>query len=79
MASLVSVRIDDGLLQSMRNHAHHLHLSQTEYIRKAIKLLNQEIEKQERQERLKQASLKVRENSMKVNAEFSEIEYDPEA
>lgn len=78
MSSLVSVRIDDHLLKSMRAHAHQLHLSQTEYIRKAIQLLNQEIEKQARQERLKQASLKVRKQSMQVNAEFDEIEHDPE-
>ncbi len=79
MRSLVSVRLNDELLHEMKNHALLLHLSQTDYIRKAIELMNAEARKNEREQRLKQASLRVRKESMKVNAEFSEIEHDPEA
>jgi hypothetical protein len=79
MAALVSIRICDTLLHAMKVNAHLLHLSQTEYIRKAIEHMNKETEKQERDKRLKNASLRVREESMKVNAEFAEIEHDPES
>jgi Arc/MetJ-type ribon-helix-helix transcriptional regulator len=78
MSSLVSIRINEALLKSMRQHAHQLHLSQTEYIRKAIELLNREVDKQERKKRMEEASMRVRDNSMRVNAEFSEIDHDPE-
>jgi hypothetical protein len=79
MASLVSIRLSDQLLQTMKEKANLLHLSQTEYIRKAIEHMNDETEQQERAKRLKNASLRVRVESMKVNAEFSEIEHDPES
>ncbi len=78
MASLVSIRLDDQLFQEMKAKANILHLSQTDYIRKAIEHMNNEIKMRERSQRLKQASLSVREESMKINAEFSEIDHDPE-
>lgn len=77
--SLISIRLGDKLLVELKNRAHLLHLSQTEYIRKAIEYMNAEVLKQERRQRLMQASLKVRGESMEVNKEFSEIEHDPEA
>lgn len=55
-----------------------LHLSQTEYIRKAIRSMNDKIERHRREQRLKQASLRVRKESIKINAEFSKIDRDPE-
>jgi len=76
--SLVSIRLDDQLFQEMKAKANILHLSQTDYIRKAIEHMNNEIKMRERSRRLKQASLSVREESMKINAEFSEIDHDPE-
>ncbi len=77
MTSLVTIRIDAKLLRIMKANAHQLQLSQTGYIRKAIEQMNNRIEEQERQKRLAQASLKVRKNSMMVNAEFSAIEHEP--
>lgn len=79
MPSLVSVRLTDRLFQDMKTKASLLQLSQTEYIRKAIEHMNSEIAMQERTQRLKKASLAVRKESMKVNAEFSEIEHDTNA
>lgn len=78
MKALVSIRLDDELLHEARAKARFLHLSQTNYIRKAIERMNNETEKRERKQRLKRASLRVREGSMKINAEFSGIDYDPE-
>ena len=65
-----SVRIDDGFLQSMKANAHQLQLSQTDYIRKAIEYMNSETEKQERRKRVKNASLRVRKESMKWRIAF---------
>jgi hypothetical protein len=78
MTSLVSIRMDDELLQDLRGNAELLHVSQTDYIRRAIAFMNKRIEKRERRKRIQRASLLDREESMRVNAEFSEIEYDPE-
>lgn len=79
MTALVSIRLNDALLHEMKAKAQVLHLSQTDYIRRAIERMNDETEKQERGQRLTQASLHVRKESMKINAEFSEIEDDPKA
>ena len=40
--------------------------------------MSHNIEENNRKQKLKAASLLIREESMKVNAEFSEIEGDPE-
>lgn len=79
MTALVSVRLNDKLLRAMQANAHLLHLTQTEYIRRAIESLNHEIEHEVRNAKLKNASLKVRKSSMQVNAEFGEIDHDPES
>lgn len=76
MLSLVSVRIDDATLQAMRSNAHKLHLTQTEYIRTAIESMNYKLQAEERKRNLQQASLAVRAESMRANAEFDEIEHD---
>lgn len=78
MSSLVSIRLDDDLFRELKEKADTLHVTQTDYIRRAITFMNKRIEKRERRKRIQRASLRVREESMKVNAEFSEIEYDPE-
>lgn len=78
MTSLISIRLQDKLFNTMKAKAQHLDLSQTEYIRTAIERMNHETERLERIQRLKQASLRVRKESMKINAEFSKVEHDPE-
>jgi hypothetical protein len=79
MTSLVSIRINDKLLQETKANSIRLHLSQTDYIRKAIERMNSETESQERKRRLVNASLRIRSESMKINIEFSRIEHDPES
>ena len=78
MSALISLRLDEVMLREINRRASALHVSKTEYIRQAILLMNRELEKKKRRSRLKRASLRVRKNSMKVNAEFSEYEHDPE-
>jgi antitoxin component of RelBE/YafQ-DinJ toxin-antitoxin module len=79
MTSLVSIRINDELLKETKANAHRLHLSQTDYIRQAIERMNSETERRTREKRLKNASFRVRRESMRINAEFSKIEHDPQS
>ncbi len=76
--SLISIRLTDKLLQEVKVKAQTLHMTQTTYIRKAIEHMNEEVSQQERRQNLMKASLRVRKESMAVNAEFSRIEHDPE-
>jgi len=79
MSRLVSIRLNDYLFQEMKAKSHLLHLSQTDYIRKAVEYMNDKTERLERKKRLRRGSLRVREESMRINAEFSRIDHDPEA
>ncbi len=63
MTSLVSIRLNNNVFHEL----------------KAVNLLNNEIEKKDSKRKLQQASLRVRDKSMRLNAEFSEVECDPEA
>ncbi len=75
----ITVRLPDNILQRMDTNAHRLHMTRSEYIKNAIVELSRNIEDEARRQKLQAASLRVREESMKINAEFSEIEHDPEA
>jgi len=46
-------------------------------IRKTIKHMNSGTDKLKQRQRLKQASLRAKKESMKINKEFSQIDYDP--
>lgn len=78
MSHLVSIRIDDATLQTMRSNAHKLHLTQTDYIRTAIERMNKKLYVEEKKRSLQSASLAIRAGSMEVNAEFDKVEHDPE-
>jgi predicted transcriptional regulator len=75
--SAVSIRLSDDLLSQVDRLARELCIPRTEYIRRALADFNQEIEDQKNRERLMQASMKVRESSMTLNAEFDEVEDAP--
>ena len=74
--SVISIRLPEQLLNQLDHMAGILHIQRAEYIRKAIEHMNEEINKSERKEKLIQASMRVREESMRVNKEFSDIEHD---
>jgi metal-responsive CopG/Arc/MetJ family transcriptional regulator len=74
----ISIRLPDELLQEVERCARELHLPRTEYIRRAIQAMNQTMLQESRRQRLFEASRKVRENSMRVNAEFAAIEDEPD-
>ena len=74
----VSMRLPDGLLRELDKRAAELDIPRTEYIRRAILAMNRAIEDAKRRERLQRASLRVRAESMKVNAEFAAFERAPD-
>ncbi len=78
MTSL-SLRLPDELLHNVDDFAKQLHIPRAEYVRKALEQMNMTVAAQQRRTRLMETSLKVRAESMKVNAEFSAIEDAPNA
>lgn len=76
--SALTIRLDDSIISELTAKAEKMHVSRSEYIRKAIEFMNSTLSKNERNAALAKASMRVREESMVVNAEFAEIEYDIE-
>ncbi|MCE2541354.1 MAG: CopG family transcriptional regulator [Acidobacteria bacterium] len=56
-----------------------LQLSRAEYIRRALERMNLDTRARLRAERLRTASRRVRQDSMRVNAEFDAVERDVDA
>lgn len=76
--SIITIRLSDKLCKELDDIVHAEHISRTEYIRRAIECMNKKILSRKQTERLKKLSLQVRNESMRINAEFDEIEHDPE-
>jgi metal-responsive CopG/Arc/MetJ family transcriptional regulator len=74
----VSMRLPDNMLRELDSRAAELDIARTEYIRRAILAMNRALEQAKRRDRLTKASLKVRAESMTVNAEFAAIESAPD-
>jgi len=74
----VSLKLPDELLEASGRCAEALQIPRAEYMRRAIEQVNTETQKRLRAKKLTEASRKVREESMKVNAEFAVIEQDPD-
>jgi len=79
MMGAISLKLPDDLLEASGECAAALRLSRAEYIRCAIERLNRETRTQLRAKRLAEVSRRVREESMRVNAEFAAVERDPDA
>lgn len=75
----VSVRLPDDLLKEADAAAKRLKVARSDYIRMAVSRMNREIESEARRRRLAVASERVRNESMRVNAEFDTIEYGGKA
>lgn len=73
---MVSVRLPDTLLDQVNEFALELHVPRAEYMRMALEAMNREMLEKRRSERLKALSLRVREESMKINAEFDGLDDD---
>jgi len=75
----ISLKLPEALLEASRKQAKALKISRAEYIRRAIEDMNRRAQAGARARRLAAASLKVRRQSMEVNAEFARFEGDPDA
>jgi len=71
----ISLRIPEELLTEVTQHSKEMHIPRTQYIRKSLIRMNQQVELEMRRKRMMSASRRVREESMKVNAEFDTMEY----
>ena len=77
--TIISVRIPDRLLQEVDSCAKELHLPRAAYVREALERMNAAVAAERRRARLLEVSRRVRGESLKVNAEFSEIDDVPDA
>ena len=75
----LSLRLPDELLHDVDDFARQMHIPRAEYVRKALEQMNMTVAAQRRRKRLMETSLKVRTESMKINAEFSAVEDAPDA
>ena len=73
----ISIRIPDDILNDVDRFSRDLKVPRTEYLRQAILLMNRKVKEDRRRVRIMKLSQRVREESMRVNAEFSEVEHDP--
>ncbi len=73
----ISLKLSEQMAEVSMQCANGLRLSRSEYIRRAIDEMNRATKARMRAHRLAQASLRVREESMLVNAEFAAVEEDP--
>ena len=74
----LSLRLPDDLLDEVNASAEQMHIPRAAYVRKALEQMNASVASQRRRTRLMEASLKVRGESMRVNAEFDAIEDVPD-
>ena len=74
--SIISIRLTEKLLHELDTRAHACKMPRTEYIRRAIELMNDQVKNKELRKKIIKASLRVRKESMRVNAEFDRIEDD---
>jgi len=77
--SVITIRIDEEIVNETDNRAKNLHITRNEYIKRAIENMNQILRQNEKKQNLMKASMLVRKESMKINAEFAKTEHDPKA
>jgi predicted transcriptional regulator len=69
----LSVRLSDDLLREVDASARQLNIPRAAYMRKALEQMSVTVAAKRRRARLMEASMKVRKESMRVNAEFDRI------
>lgn len=75
---LITLRVPEHLIAETDHCAVECHLSRAEYVRQAIQRMNRETEQKALGDRLAAVSKKARGESMAVNAEFAEVEHNPD-
>jgi metal-responsive CopG/Arc/MetJ family transcriptional regulator len=73
----ISLRMPDDFLHEIDVYAEQLHIPRAAYVRKALEQMNAAMAAERRRSHLMAVSQKVRKESMRVNAEFSEIDDVP--
>ena len=73
----ISIRLPDNVLNEVDKIAKDLNVPRTAYLRQAILSMNSKVKEDRRRARVMKLSRRVREESMRINAEFSEVEHDP--
>jgi len=74
----ITLNLPEDLLKESGQLAGRLQVSRAQYIRIAVRRMNRKMAARLRAERLAEVSRRVRDESMKVNAEFAAIERDPD-
>jgi metal-responsive CopG/Arc/MetJ family transcriptional regulator len=75
----IALKLPEDLLDESARFAQQLRVTRAEYIRMAIHRMNRRTAAQMRAERLAEVSRRVRDESMRINAEFAAIERDLDA
>jgi metal-responsive CopG/Arc/MetJ family transcriptional regulator len=70
-----SLRLPENLMKEVDARAKILHVPRSEYVRLAIARMNREVAAEDRRKRLRSVSERVREESMRICAEFDAVEY----
>lgn len=73
----ISIRLPDNVLNEVDKIAKDLKVPRTAYLRQAILSMNSKVKEDRRKARIMKLSKRVRKESMRINAEFSEVEHDP--
>ncbi len=75
----ISLKVSESTLEEADLLARALGISRAAYIRRAIERYNLQAAAEIRAQRLADASRRVRAESMRINAEFTAIDMDPDA
>jgi metal-responsive CopG/Arc/MetJ family transcriptional regulator len=73
----ISIRLPDNVLDEVDRIVKDLNVPRTAYLRQAILSMNSKVKEERRRTRVMKLSKRVRKESMRINAEFSEVEHDP--
>ena len=73
----ISIRLPDNVLDEVDKIVKDLNVPRTAYLRQAILSMNSKVKEERRRARIIKLSKRVRKESMRINAEFSEVEHDP--
>lgn len=72
----ITLKTDDSFFEKVNSLAKHLHLTKSELIRRSITEFELHIQKKEMKERMKQASMRVREANLDMVDEFDDAADD---
>lgn len=73
----ISIRLPENVLNEVDKIAKDLKVPRTAYLRQAILSMNSKVKEDRRKARIMKLSRRVRKESMRINAEFGEVEHDP--